>query len=222
MRSAFVIPIAYLLGSVPFGYLIVRVTQRADIRETGSGGTGATNVSRRAGKGAGVLTLVLDALKGASAVAVASVILGLPVFAVNGNSSLSQVANGGDIENAHWWIAGAAIAAIVAHIFPVWLGFRGGKGVATGVGVFIMLAPLAVAFAAVVFVVIVLLTRYVSLGSIVAAATIPLFVLMWNYVTPRADFPPLLSTAITGAALIIFAHRGNIERLIMRSESKYS
>jgi glycerol-3-phosphate acyltransferase PlsY len=205
VRSALIIPIAYLLGSIPFGYLIVRALKRADIRETGSGGTGATNVSRRAGKGAGVLTLVLDALKGAAAIAVGRLLLGVPAFS----------------SNASWWIAAAAVAVLIGHIFPVWLGFRGGKGVATGVGVFLVLAPLAVAFAGVIFLVIVLLTRYVSLGSIVAAAAIPLLILIHNYITPRIDLWPLMTAALAGAALIIFAHRENIKRLINRSESKF-
>lgn len=221
MRSIPVILSAYLLGSIPFGYLIVRAAKRADIRETGSGGTGATNVSRRAGKGAGVLTLVLDALKGAAAVVVAGCVLGLPMFVVGG-SSLYQSANSGEVGNAYWWVAAAAVAVIAGHIFPVWLGFRGGKGVATGVGVFLVLAPLAVAFAGVVFLVIVLLTRYISLGSIVAAAAIPLLILIQNYITPRIDFWPLVTSAVAGAALIIFAHRSNIERLIKRSEAKFN
>jgi glycerol-3-phosphate acyltransferase PlsY len=223
MRSALVIPIAYLLGSIPFGYLIVRLLSHADIRETGSGGTGATNVSRRAGKGAGVLTLVLDALKGAAAVIIAKIILGLPTLIAQGwVLSFRQHANNfASIENAYWWVAAAAIAVIVGHIFPVWLGFCGGKGVATGVGVFLVLAPLAAAFAGVVFLVIVLLTRYVSLGSIVAAAVIPLLVLIQNYITPSIDFWPLMTAAVAGAALIIFAHRSNIERLIKRSETKF-
>jgi glycerol-3-phosphate acyltransferase PlsY len=221
MRSVLVIPIAYLLGSIPFGYLIVRASKRADIRETGSGGTGATNVSRRAGKGAGVLTLVLDALKGAAAVVIAWFVLGLPSLVADGGPPLHQSASNGAVENAYWWVAAAAIAVIVGHIFPVWLGFRGGKGVATGVGVFLVLAPLAVAFAGVVFLVIVLLTRYVSLGSIVAAAAIPLLILIQNYIMPRIDFWPLLTAAIAGAALIIFAHRSNIERLIKRNEPKF-
>ena len=133
--------IAYLIGSIPFGYLIVRSRGGGDIRQTGSGGTGATNVSRRAGKAAGVLTLLLDAAKGCVAVVIAK--------AVSGDD---------------WVIAAAAIAALVGHIFPVWLSFRGGKGVATGVGIFLVLAPIAVLCAGVVFVAIVALTRYVSLG----------------------------------------------------------
>jgi len=222
VRSTLVIPIAYLLGSIPFGYLIVRASKRADIRETGSGGTGATNVSRRAGKAAGVLTLVLDALKGAVAVVIAKMVLGLPIFAASGGPSLAQAANSSvAIENVYWWIAAAAIAAIVGHIFPVWLGFRGGKGVATGVGVFLVLAPFAVVFAGLIFLVIVLLTRYVSLGSIVAAATIPMFILIRNYISPQTQFGPLMAAAVCGAALIIFAHRENIARLIHGTESKF-
>jgi len=187
-----IIPIvAYLLGSIPFGYLIVRGKSGADIRETGSGGTGATNVSRRAGKAAGILTLLLDAAKGSVAVLIAK-------------------AFGGD----DWVIAAAAIAALVGHIFPVWLGFRGGKGVATGVGIFVVLAPVALLGAGVVFVAIVLLTRYVSLGSITAAVLIP--VLVWV----QSDSRTLLVAAIVGAALIVFAHRGNIQRLASGTESR--
>src|SRR6266550_6556273 len=105
MRSALVILSAYLLGSIPFGYLIVRVSKRADIRETGSGGTGATNVSRRAGKGAGVLTLLLDALKGAAAIVIAKFIVGLPTLVAQGWAlSFRQHANNfASIENPYWW-----------------------------------------------------------------------------------------------------------------------
>jgi glycerol-3-phosphate acyltransferase PlsY len=183
--------IAYVLGSIPFGYLIVRGRGGGDIRQTGSGGTGATNVSRRAGKAAGVLTLLLDAAKGCAAVLIARLLAG-----------------------DEWVIAAAAIAALVGHIFPVWLGFRGGKGVATGVGIFLVLAPIALLCAGVIFVAIVLLTRYVSLGSIIAAALIPVFV-WW-----QSGLGPLLTAAILGALLIVFAHRGNIQRLASRTESR--
>ena len=186
-----VVVVAYLIGSIPFGYLIVRGRIGADIRQTGSGGTGATNVSRRAGKAAGVVTLVLDALKGAAAVFVAS--------------RLTQ---------NDWIVAAAAIAVIVGHIFPVWLGFRGGKGVATGAGVFLVLAPIAVLCAGVVFLAIVFATRYVSLGSMVGAATIPLFVWL------QSDSRPLLIAAGLGALLIAFAHRGNIGRLAHGTEAR--
>ena len=113
-----------------------------------------------------------------------------------------------------WVIAAAAIAVLVGHIFPVWLGFRGGKGVATGVGIFLVLAPIALLGAGVVFVAIVLLTRYVSLGSMTAAILIP--VLVWLL----SDSRPLLTAAVVGAALIVFAHRGNIQRLLSGTESR--
>ena len=197
-----VVIVSYLLGSIPFGYLIVRKKVGADIRETGSGGTGATNVSRRAGKAAGVLTLVLDALKGAVAVEWAVVLAG-------------------PSSKAAWIVTAAAIAVIAGHIFPVWLRFRGGKGVATGVGVFLMLAPIALVCAGILFLAIVLFTRYVSLGSVVAAATIPLFIWLQSvFVAPTADLRPLLTAAIVGAALIIFAHRGNIGRLAQGTENQ--
>ena len=215
LRSTSVIVIAYLLGSIPFGYLIVRATQGADVRETGSGGTGATNVSRRAGKTAGLVTLLLDALKGAAAVAIAKVILGLPVF---GEDAL--VAS--SFQNAYWWVAAAAIVVILGHIFPVWLRFRGGKGVATGVGVFLMLTPLAVAFAGVIFVLVVWRTRYVSLGSILAAVAIPIFNLLRNvFIQPFEPVMPIMSAAMAGAVLIVFAHRENIARLRNGTENRF-
>jgi len=203
LRAPLVIIIAYLLGSIPFGYLIVRQKLGGDIRQSGSGGTGATNVSRRAGKAAGIVTLLLDAFKGSLAVVLAKMILTGPSPSVD------------------WFIATAAIAAIVGHIFPVWLKFRGGKGVATGVGVFLILAPVALLSAGVLFVAIVALTRYVSLGSITAAATLPLCVwLQTVFVEPVADLRPLFTAAIAGALLIIFAHRGNIGRLARGTESR--
>jgi glycerol-3-phosphate acyltransferase PlsY len=144
------------------------------------------------------LTLVLDALKGAAAVLIAQTLSG----------------NG-------WVVTAAGVAVIVGHIFPVWLGFRGGKGVATGAGVFLMLMPVALLCAGVIFLAIVLSTRYVSLGSMIAAATIPLFVwLQTVFVARSTDLRPLLTAAIAGALLIIFAHRGNIERLARGTESQ--
>lgn len=186
--------IAYLIGSIPFGYLIVRATAGGDVRQTGSGGTGATNVTRRAGKAAGVITLVLDAVKGALAVLIAKWLSG---------------------GNTDWVIAAAAIAVLLGHIFPVWLGFKGGKGVATGVGVFLALAPTAVLCAGVVFLAVVWLTKFVSLGSILAAATIPLFVWLLESASD-----PIVSAAVVGALLIVFAHRGNIARLWNGTESR--
>lgn len=224
MRSLLVICIAYLLGSIPFGYLIVRATQGDDVRETGSGGTGATNVSRRAGKIAGVLTLLLDALKGAAAVTVAKVLLDLPFFGDwSASVSLASWSYIGVQEPvvAYWWIAAAAVAAIVGHIFPVWLKFRGGKGVATGVGVFLMLSPLAVIVAAVLFALIVWRTRYVSLGSMIAAASIPALVVLLHFIWPSKVLIPTLAAACAGSMLIAFAHRQNIERLLSGTESKF-
>jgi glycerol-3-phosphate acyltransferase PlsY len=205
MRPLLAVVVAYLFGSIPFGYLIVRATEGSDIRHSGSGGTGATNVSRSAGKRAGLTTLGLDVLKGAAAVVIARFILkGQPVAA------------------AEWWISLAAIAVIAGHIFPVWLRFRGGKGVATGVGVFLVLAPTAVGCAGIVFIAIVGITRYVSLGSIVAAAIMPLFVWLLNeFVEPVPNIQALMAAAIAGALLIVFAHRGNIGRLVSGKESKF-
>jgi len=215
VQSAVAVFVAYLLGSMPFGYLIVRATHGADIRETGSGGTGATNVSRRAGKVAGVLTLVLDALKGAAAVIIAELMLGLPIFFAEQPAAHIRPVGA-------WSVTAAAIAVILGHIFPVWLRFRGGKGVATGVGVFLMLTPIAVTMAALVFVLVVTLTRYVSLGSILAAVAIPLFVLLQHaFVRPVESLAPIMSAAVMGAALIVFAHRENIRRLMRGNESKF-
>lgn len=211
MRAATVIILAYLLGSIPFGYLIVRARSGADIRETGSGGTGATNVSRRAGKSAGVLTLLLDACKGTAAVLLARFILGLPIF------------SGTVSESSALWVAAAAVFVVIGHMFPVWLGFRGGKGVATGVGVFLVLAPLALGAAGVIFLLVVFATRYVSLGSIVAASTIPLFIWLQHGLIGAVDnFWPTLFAATLLAVLIVFAHRENIRRLLQGRENKFS
>jgi glycerol-3-phosphate acyltransferase PlsY len=203
MRPFLVLITAYLLGSIPFGYLIVRATSGADVRETGSGGTGATNVSRRAGKFAGILTLLLDAAKGAIAVLLARFIL-TNDFGVN------------------WWVAAAAVIAVIGHCFPVWLKWRGGKGVATGVGVFLSLYPLAVACAGVLFILVVVLTRYVSLGSILATAAFPLFAwLLSVYVKPVDDLSPVMWASIIAGALIISMHHANIGRLLRGTESKF-
>ena len=200
MLPALSIVVAYLIGSIPFGYLIVRARGGGDVRETGSGGTGATNVTRRAGKGAGVLTLVLDATKGALVALVARWLLA-PDFSINK------------------WVAAAAIVVVVGHVFPVWLKFRGGKGVATGLGVFLSLTPVAVALAALVFIVVVWATRYVSLGSIMATATLPVFVWFLNDGGQAAA--PVMAVAAAAGALIIFMHRANIGRLLNGTESRW-
>jgi glycerol-3-phosphate acyltransferase PlsY len=196
LRVVIPIIVSYLLGSIPVGYLIVNAKTGGDIRKTGSGGTGATNVSRRAGKGAGILTLVLDALKGSAAVIISRILLG-------------------DTNHAMWWIGIAGIVAMIGHIFPVWLGFRGGKGVATGVGVFLVLTPIAVLFSGLLFVVTVWATRYISLGSMIAALSIPVFGWMLNVGTP------IIVSELIGAILIVHAHRANIGRLINHTENKF-
>lgn len=203
MRPVLILIAAYLIGSIPFGFLIVRAKEGADVRESGSGGTGATNVSRRAGKWAGVVTLLLDAAKGALAVWLARALV-TPDFGIN------------------WWVATAAIFAVFGHCFPVWLGFRGGKGVATGVGVFLSLSPLAVVGAALVFLLIVGSTRYVSLGSIIAAVAFPLCVWLLSVFSWQVtNFAPVMTAALACAALIILMHRANIGRLLSGTESKF-
>jgi glycerol-3-phosphate acyltransferase PlsY len=184
---------AYLLGSIPFGYLIVRWQKGIDVRSTGSGGTGATNVMRNLGIIGFVATFILDVGKG--------------TFAVLLVSRLTS----GDPR----WIAASSVAAILGHCFPIWLKFRGGKGVATGVGVFIALAPLQVALVLGIFTIIVAIWRYISLGSIVATAAFPLLV----YLMKRPPLPIVLGAA--GSALIIIAmHHANIRRLLNGTESK--
>ncbi len=198
-ESIIALILAYLLGSIPFGYLIVKFSKGADIRATGSGGTGATNVSRKAGKGAGILTLALDALKGFAAVWLARWL-------------------GGE----GWMIAGAAVLAVVGHCFPVWLKFKAGKGVATGLGVFLVIVPWAVLASFAVFALIFWRTRYVSLGSICAAASIPLWaVLQHQFFGPLADFVPVLAALCAAAAIIIAKHAENIQRLLAGKENKF-
>ena len=203
MTPAALVILSYLLGSIPFGYLIVRARGGGDVRETGSGGTGATNVTRRAGKSAGLLTLLLDATKGAAAVLLARWLL-TSDFSVN------------------WWVAASAFAVVVGHVFPVWLKFRGGKGVAPGLGVFLALAPAAVPVALAAFALVVWRTRYVSLGSITAAALMPLVVFVLDSRLPAAGHGgrERVAAAAAGAALIIFAHRENIRRLLRGTENK--
>jgi glycerol-3-phosphate acyltransferase PlsY len=194
--------ISYLLGSIPFGYLIVSARTGSDIRETGSGGTGATNVSRRAGKTAGILTLILDAVKGSAAVVISSWLLA-------------------SLESPSWWIGICGVVAMLGHVFPVWLRFRGGKGVATGVGVFAVISPLAVLCSGIIFFMTVWLTRYVSLGSMLAAVSIPCFVWLLSLVRHGPYILPILVCTLAGCVLIIYAHRANLGRLLSGTESKF-
>jgi acyl phosphate:glycerol-3-phosphate acyltransferase len=199
MISALSIILAYLLGSIPFGYLIVRWRKGVDVRHAGSGATGATNVTRNAGKAAGIATLLLDALKGYAAVELARWLTGT--------------------EGTTWIVAAAAFAAIVGHIFPVWLGFKAGKGVATGLGVCLAIAPLATGAAAIVFLIIVVLTRYISLGSIVATATLPAWA--WFFQKDDPDVQRIMVALASSALLIIGKHHANIRRLVSGTESKF-
>ena len=195
------VAIAYLLGSIPFGYLLVKYvfTSGEDVREIGSGGIGATNVTRRAGIKGGLLTYLFDVAKGLAAVMLMRLVA----------------------DDDYFWIGAAAIAAIVGHIFPIFLGFRGGKGVATGVGVYLALAPYSVLTTLVVWAVIVYFTRYVSLGSIVATAAVPLWTLLYyGLLQPSPHLKALIIVAIAGCALIVATHHENINRLMHGTENK--
>lgn len=198
MNLVWLIPVAaYLLGSIPFGLLIVKALGGPDIREIGSGNIGAANVARNAGKLAGALTLVFDAAKGYFAVWLAS------CYAT------------GSIR----WMMLAALFAVIGHMFPVWLGFKGGKGVATGLGVFIPICWQAVAAGITLWLLVVIFWRYSSLGSISAAAALPIFVYLL-YAPGHA--PPEIVTfgTVVIAVLVIFKHRSNIERLIAGEEPR--
>jgi glycerol-3-phosphate acyltransferase PlsY len=200
--SLLIIPVAYLLGSIPVGYLLVRIFLKQDVRSVGSGNIGATNVLRSGGKGLGAATFLGDMLKGCTAVYLGGLIgiLLAPDVQVRNMQAL------------------AALCAVLGHVFPVWLHFKGGKGVATGFGVFLVAAPTSALAAITVFVVILLLTRYVSLASILGAASFPLFA--WMLVT--GDRPPFFIAVQFAVALIIIAkHHQNIRRLLDGTESRF-
>ncbi len=185
------ISLAYLLGSVPFGIVIARLYGGVDPRKTGSGNIGATNVSRSVGKTAGVATLVCDLLKGAVPVFLAIRFMPDAVF-----------------------VSLVGLAAFIGHLFPVYLGFKGGKGVATAFGVMLVISPPAAMLSAAVFAVIVALKRYVSLGSIIAAGLLPVFL---SFMPRYRGFVPLGAAV---ALLIIVKHKDNIRRLAEGRENK--
>ncbi len=204
--------IAYLLGSIPFGYILVRIFTGADVRAQGSGNIGATNVARTGKKGLAIATLALDALKGAVSVLIASQFSG-----PSGYTYYRPVPNA-IVHDSYSLMAIAALFAILGHMYPVWLKFKGGKGVATGLGVFLALAPKAVLIVLAFFLIVVAITRYISLGSIVAAA---LFPFAFYYMHPQHG-TPLILTMISGvSALILWKHRENIRRLIAGNENKF-
>ncbi len=193
---------AYLLGSIPTGYLLVRLFRHQDIRSFGSGNIGATNVLRSGGKGLGAATFLLDMLKGCSAVWMGGFLgaLLLPTVPLRSAQAL------------------AALVAVLGHMFPIWLRFRGGKGVATGFGVFLVAAPWAALAAISVFFVVLFLSRYVSLASILGAACFPVFA--WFMVTGlRPPFYVAVECAV--ALLIVVKHHQNIRRLIAGTESRF-
>jgi glycerol-3-phosphate acyltransferase PlsY len=187
--------LAYFLGAIPFGYVLVKWKTGADVRSSGSGNIGATNVLRTTGRLAGIATLLLDIGKGYLAVWIAA--------RFTGHNPL--------------WMSAAAIAVMAGHAYPVFLGFKGGKAVASFLGAFLCLTPLAVAAVLVVFIAVVAWTRYISLASIVAAAVLPLAV--WILLLP--PIPVVIASAL-GAALIVYKHSSNIQRLQAGTEHMFT
>jgi len=195
MTGLLAIAVAYLLGGIPFGYLLVKITTGKDVRASGSGNIGATNVLRTSGRGVAVLTLILDIAKGYAAVWFAA-------WITNGDAL---------------WISTAALAVMAGHAYPVYLRFRGGKAVASFIGAFLYIAPLALLAVLVVFVIVVAVTRHISAGSVIAAGTFPLAV--WLIDHPAA---PVLTAAVMAGAFIVIRHRENIDRLRAGNESVFA
>ena len=200
---------AYLIGSIPFSYLVVRLMSGQDIREHGSRNVGATNVARSFGKAPGIIALFLDGAKGYAAVLLAEWLTRRPDW---------PLAVGRDASPWHstaFWIAFAALIAVVGHMFPVWLRFHGGKGVATATGAFLALDPLAVAASIIVFLIVLLTMRYVSLASMISAASFPLFL---RFLSKGPFWTTIVSIVIS--ILIIVKHHSNIARLAHGTERR--
>jgi glycerol-3-phosphate acyltransferase PlsY len=193
MTPLLVLVIAYLLGAIPFGYLLVKWKTGGDVRAQGSGNIGATNVMRTSGRVAGILTLLLDIAKGYFAVWIAQRVCGCPLL-----------------------MSAAALAVMAGHAYPVFLKFKGGKAVASFVGAFLCLTPWALAVEVIVFVVIVAWTRHISLGSIIGSATFPLAV----WLVAKAPWPALAASIIAGA-FVIYRHSSNITRLRQGTENVF-
>jgi glycerol-3-phosphate acyltransferase PlsY len=187
--------LAYFLGAIPFGYLLVRWTTGRDVRSAGSGNIGATNVLRTTGRAAGVATLILDVAKGYLAVWLASCLT----------------------EGSVLGMSAAALAVMAGHAYPVFLKFKGGRAMASCVGAFLCLTPLALAATLVVFVVIVAATRYISLGSVLAAGSLPLAV----WLISHAPTPALIAALVAGG-FVIWRHKPNIQRLRAGQEHVFS
>ena len=198
--------IAYLLGSIPFGYILVRAFRGGDVRESGSGNIGATNVARSSAA-LGALTLLLDASKGFLAVAAGWLL------------AASAGHHGETRPTLYMFASIAAVFAVLGHVFPVWLKFRGGKGVATSVGVFLALAPKTLLLALALFVVLVAAFRYVSLGSIIAAVAFPF--IAYGLHDYRSS-PEIMAAISIISALVILKHHENIRRLLAGTENRFA
>lgn len=198
MNRLWLIPlIAYALGSIPFGLLIVKAMCGGDVRKSGSGNIGAANVSRTAGAVPGLVTFLLDAAKGY-----------LPVW-------LAARWSGGSAR----WLTIAAVCAVLGHMFPVWLKFRGGKGVATSLGAFIPICGKAVIAAVVLWIIVAVFWRYVSLASIAAAAAMPILVYVL-YAPGHAPATIVSAGTMFIAVMVIWKHRENVQRLLDGTESR--
>jgi len=206
LASLIVAVAAFLLGSIPTGYLLIRIFRHQDIRSVGSGNIGATNVLRSGGKGLGLATFLIDMLKGCAAVYLGRL------------GAESLIAHGIPVESIRNFEALAALCAVLGHMFTPWLRFHGGKGVAAGFGVFLVATPLAALAAITVFFLTILITRYVSMGSILGAASFPAFA--WLLV--HGDRPPFfIAVQFIVAGLIIAKHYPNIRRLLAGTESRF-
>jgi glycerol-3-phosphate acyltransferase PlsY len=194
MNGLFAVLIAYLVGGIPFGYLLVRLTTGQDVRSSGSGNIGATNVLRTTGRAAGVATLLLDIAKG--------------YFSV----WLADRLTGGDV----LWCSAAALAVMAGHAFPIFLKFKGGKAVASFIGAFLFLTPLPLLAVLIVFLVATIATKAISAGSVLAAGTFPLAV--WLILHPPA---PVWIAALIAGAFVVYRHKANLERLRAGTENQF-
>jgi glycerol-3-phosphate acyltransferase PlsY len=201
---------AYLIGSIPFSYLVVKIMAGADIRAHGSRNVGATNVARNFGKLPGIIALLLDIAKGYAAVALARWIVMRPDWPYT-----ADAAHTSPLYSMSLWIAMAGLIAVLAHMYPVWLRFHGGKGVATASGAFLALDPIVIAAGVLVFLIVILATRFVSLASILSAASIPLFL---RFLVHAPFWTIIISTLISLA--IILKHHSNIARLAQGTERR--
>jgi glycerol-3-phosphate acyltransferase PlsY len=183
----------YLIGAIPTGIILTRLAGGEDLRKVGSGNIGATNVYRSAGRTLGIITLIGDCLKG-----VIPLLVAINLFHYQGT-----------------YLALVALVAFLGHCYPVYLGFKGGKGVATALGVFLVLSPKSILCALLLFVLILWYKRYISLASILTAAAVPLFVLLFERSLP------LVAVTLLIAAIVIWRHRANIDRLLSGTENKF-